>query len=118
MADLIKKFLGTPEKRASLMLLAGIMSFAAALLVAVTVLLYWQEAGLVMGRSLIVVVVVAALGIVLAMAAGIWSLSAINRFEGSNALKCTVGYLLDAGALAVIGAFLLIIRSFWISPGG
>ena len=118
MASFIKKFLGTPEKRAGLMLLGGILSFAAALLVALTVLTHWEEAGVIMGRSLTLVLIVAALGIVVAMADGNWSLSAINRFEGSNALKCTVGYLLDAGALAVIGGFLVILKYFLVRPGG
>lgn len=117
MADLIKKFLGTADKRASLMLLGGILSFAAALLVALAVLTHWVPGGVKMGRMLPITLLIAGGGIVVAMADGIWSLSAINRFEGSNALKCTVGYLLDAGALAVIGAFLVIMKSFLIPLG-
>lgn len=118
MAAFIKKLMATPESRSTLMLTGGILVFLDALGVAVLVMTHWKDTGVIMGRSLPVALVASAGGIALATACGIWSLAAVNRFEGKSSTKCTIGYLLDAAALAILGAFLLIIMSLRVSVGG
>ena len=92
------------------MLIGGFVSLLAALAVAVAVWQAWGSVGIILGpRRTIGVVVCSIIGGLLAISAGIWALTAVNRLSGSNATKCILGYLMDALALAIIGAFVIII---------
>ena len=109
MAMGIKKLFATDESRSNVMLISGIVSLLAALAVAVAIWQQWDEAGVMLGpRRLIGVIVCSVIGVLLACSTGIWALLAVNKLEGRNALKCTLGYLLDALALAIILAFVII----------
>ena len=105
----IKKLFATAESRSSIMLISGIVSLLAALAMAVAVWQRWDETGVRLGpKSLIGVIVCSVVGVLLAGSTGIWALLTVNKLEGRNATKCTAGYLLDALALAIIIAFVII----------
>ena len=109
MAMSIKKLFATAESRSRVMLISGLISLLAALAVAVAVWQSWSDIGVLLGpRRLIGVIVCSVVGILLAGSTGIWALIAVNQLSGPNALKCTIGYLLDALALAIIAAFVIV----------
>ena len=110
MAMGIKKWFATDESRSTVMLISGILSLLAALAMAVAIWQRWYDTGILLGlRSLIGVIVCSVVGVLLAASTGIWALTMVNRLTGRNALKCVLGYLLDASALAIIGAFVIIV---------
>ena len=109
MATRIKKLFATDESRSNVMFVSGIISLLAALAVAAAIWQAWSDVGVRMGpRRFPAVVIGSVIGILLACSSGIWALTAVNRLTGNNALKCVLGYLLDALALAIIGAFVVI----------
>ena len=109
MAMGIKKLFATAESRSSIMLISGIVSLLAALAVAVAVWQRWDDTGVVLGtRRIVGIVICSVVGLLLAGSTGIWALLTVNKLEGRNATKCTAGYLLDALALAIIIAFVII----------
>ena len=111
MAIDIKKLFATDESRTTVMLVGGIVSLLAALAVAVAVWQEWGSFGVVLGpKRFAGVVICSIIGILLAASSGIWALTAVDRLAGRNALKCVMGYLLDALALAIIVAFAIIIH--------
>ena len=116
MARGIKKFFSDPESSSTLILVGGIAPMVLALAVAGLIMTHWNEAGIVMGRSVIVTLVLAVVGVFVAVPNAIWALSRVNRLSGSNSVKCITGYLLNAGTLAIIGAFILILRAFYSAP--
>ena len=110
MAMGIKKLFATDESRSTVMLISGAVSLLAALAVAVAVWQSWKDIGVLLGpRRTAGVIICSVIGVLLAGSSGIWALTAINRLTGRNALKCVLGYLLDASALAIIVAFVIII---------
>ena len=109
MAINIKKLFATDESRSTVMLISGIVSLLAALAVAVVIWQRWQDIGVILGpRSFPAVVVCSVVGVLLAGSSGIWALMSVNRLSGPNAVKCIVGYLMDALALGIIAAFIII----------
>ena len=110
MAMGIKKLFATDESRSTVMLIGGVLSLLAALAVAVAVRQAWGSIGIQLGpKRTIGVVVCSVIGVLLAVYTGIWALTSVNRLSGSNAIKCVLGYLMDALALAIIVAFVIII---------
>lgn len=106
----IKQLFATDESRSTVMLVSGFVSLLAALAVAWAVWKAWGGIGVLMGpRRTAGVIICSIVGVLLAGSSGIWALTAVNRLSGRNALKCVLGYLLDASALAIIGAFVMII---------
>jgi len=109
MAMSIKKLFATGESRSSVMFISSIVSLLAALAVAVAIWQAWSDVGVLLGpKRLVGVIVCSVVGILLAGSTGIWALLAVNKLSGRAALKCTIGYLLDALALAIIVAFVII----------
>ncbi len=109
MATGIKKLFATDESRSMVMLISGAVSLLAALAVAVAVWQSWEDIGILLGpRRTVGVIICSVVGVLLAGSSGIWALTAVNRLTGRNALKCVLGYLLDASALAIILAFAII----------
>ena len=109
MAISIKNLFATAESRSSVMFISGIVSLLAALAVAVAVWQAWSDVGVLLGpKRLAGVVVCSVVGILLAGGTGIWALIAVDKLSGRDALKCTLGYLLDALALAIIIAFVIV----------
>ena len=105
----IKKLFATDESRSSVMFVSGVLSLLAALAVAAAIWQRWSDVGVLLGpRSFPAVVLGSVVGILLACSSGIWALTFVNRLSGHNAIKCILGYLLGALALAIIGAFLVI----------
>ena len=105
----IKKLFATDESRTTVMFACGVVSFLAALAVAWVVSRSWKDIGVLMGpRSMAGFIICSIVGVLLAGSSGIWSLTVVNRLTGRNALKCVLGYLLDASALAIIVAFVII----------
>ena len=102
----IKKLFATDESRTTIMLIGGVVSLLAALAMAVAIWQRWNDTGILLGpKSLIGVIVCSVVGVLLAVSTGIWALTAVNQLTGRNAMKCILGYLMDASALAIIGAF-------------
>ncbi len=109
MAMNIKKLFASPESSSSLMLIGGILSLLGSLVVATVVWLRWGEVGVIIGpRTRIGLVIVSIATIVLAVATGIWALRQINSLTGPSAVKCTIASLLNALALAILMAFLMV----------
>jgi len=112
MAMNIKKLLATDESRSTVIFAGGAVSLLAALAVAGAVWQAWGEIGIIMGpRRSVGVWICSLVGILVAASTGIWALTMVNRLSGSSAVKCILGYLLDASALAIIGTFLIILRN-------
>ena len=110
MAMNIKKLLATDESRSTVIFAGGAASLLAALAVAGAIWQAWGEIGIIMGpRRSAGVMLCALVGILLSVGTGIWALTMVNRLSGSSAVKCILGYLLDASALAIIGTFLVIL---------
>ena len=110
MAMSIKKLSTTDGSRSTVMLVCGVISFLIALAVAVMAWTVWHEVGVEMGPTRTLAVTVGSIvGVLLAGGTGIWALTAVNRFSGRDAIKCIAGYVLNAIALAIIGAFAIII---------
>ncbi len=109
MAMNIKKLFASPESRSSVMLVGGILSLLGSLAVAVFVWSRWGELGVVIGPNGWIGIVIVSVGTVaLAVASGIWALRKINNLSGSDSVKCTIGCVLDALALAVLMAFVMV----------
>ena len=109
MAKIIKKLFATDESRSTVMLISGLVSLLAALAVAVAVWQKWEDTGVTLGpRRFPAVVACSIFGILLACSSGIWALVSVNRLSGPNAVKCILGYLMDALALGIIAAFVII----------
>ena len=109
MAMNIKKLFATPESRCSLMLLGSVLSLLGSLAVATVIWQRWSEIGVRLGtRSLPTVIIVSIITTVLAVGTGIWALRQINSLTGPTAVKCAIAYLLDAVALAILMAFLIV----------
>ena len=109
MAMSIKKLFATDGSRSTVMLVCGVLSLLAALAVAAMVWTAWREVGVEMGPNRTLAVAVGSIvGVLLAGGTGIWALTAVNRLSGPDATKCIAGYVLNAIALAIIGAFALI----------
>ena len=109
MAMNIKKLFATPESRSSLMLIGGILSLLGSLVVATFVWRRWGELGVIIGsRGWIGVAIISIATIVLAVATGIWALHQINSLTGPRSIKCTIASLLNALALAILMAFLMV----------
>lgn len=109
MAINIKKFFATAESRSMVMLASGVLSLLAAVAVAVVIWQRWFDIGVVLRtKAFILVATGSAFVFIVAGTTGIWALTAINKLDGPNAVKFTVGYIMDAVALAVVIAFLMI----------
>ena len=109
MAMNIKKLFASPESSSSLMIVAGILSLLGSLAVAVFVCLRWNELGVIIGPNGWIGIVIVSVGTVaLAVASSIWALRQINNLSGSDSVKCTIGCVLDALALAVLMAFVMV----------
>ncbi len=105
----IKKSFTSPESASSLMILGGILSLLGALLVAVIIWQRWDEIGVHLGPSSLPVVIIGSIGtVLLAVASGIWGLYKINSLTGPSSVKCIVACLLNALALAVLMAFVIV----------
>ena len=91
------------------MLIGGIAALLGSLAVAAFVWRRWDELGVLIGprgwKALIPISLVAA---ALAVASGSWALYKINSLTGSTAVKCIVACLLDALALAILVAFVIV----------
>ena len=112
MAMNIKKLFATDASRSSAMLLGGVLSLAAAALIAGFVWRRWGELGVRIGpNGWIALIVVSLLSFALAAAVGIGALIHVNKLEGSSAFKCIVGFLLSAVAVGLLIGFLLIAHS-------
>ena len=106
MAMNIKKLFATLESRCSLVLVAGILSLLGSLVIAAFVWCRWTILGVIVGpRGWTGIVIISISTTALAAASGIWALRKINSLSGSNSVKCTIGCVLDALALAVLMAF-------------
>ena len=117
MAIDIKKSFTSPESSSSLMLLGGILSLLGSLVVAAFIWWRWDELGVIIGpRGWIGVAIVSIATIVLALATGIWALHQINSLTGPSAVKCTIASLLDALALAILMAFLMVAFFLKLAP--
>ena len=109
MAINIKKIFASDESRSTIMFFSGVLSLLAASAVAVAVWQVWVDIGVMLGpRRRAGVVICSIIGVLLACSSAIWALTVVNRLTGRNLLKCVLGYLLDAVALAVILAFVII----------
>ncbi len=109
MAMNIKKLFASPESRSSLMLIGGILSLLGSLVVATFVWRRWGELGVLLGpRGWIGLAIISIGTIVLALATGIWALHQINSLTGPSAVKCTIASLLNALALAILMAFVMV----------
>ena len=109
MAANFKKLFTTPKSSSSIMFLCGVFSFLASLAVAGAVWRGWKELGVDLGpKSLVGVIICSLVGFLLAIGSGLWALASVQKLEGRNALKCTIGYLLDAVALSLLMAFIAI----------
>ena len=112
MALNIKKLFATDESRSRAMLLGGLLSFIGASLIAGFIWRRWGELGVIIGpNGWVALTIVSLLSFALAAAVGIGALIHVNKLEGGNAFRCTLGYLLAAVAVALLMAFLLIARS-------
>ncbi len=91
------------------MILGGILSLLGALLVAVIIWQRWDETGVHLGPISLPIVIIGSIAtIVLAVASGIWGLCKINSLTGPSSVKCIVACLLDAIALAILMAFVIV----------
>ena len=109
MAMNTKKLFATPESRCFLMLIGGVLSLLGSLVVAAFIWRRWGEHGVILGPRGWASVVIVSLGTAaLAAAGGIWALRQINSLTGPTAVKCTVACLLDAVALAILMAFVIV----------
>ena len=109
MAMNIKKLSASPESSSSLMIVAGVLSLLGSLVVAVFVWRRWNELGVQIGTNGWIAIAINSVGTVaLAVASGIWALRKINSLSGSDSVKCIIGFMLDALALAVFMAFVMV----------
>ncbi len=109
MAMNIKKLFATLESRCSLVLVASILSLLGSLVIAAFVWRRWDELGVIVGPKGWAAIVIISVGtVVLTAVSGIWALREINTLSGSNSVKCTIGCVLDALALAVLMAFVMV----------
>jgi len=109
MAIDIKKSFTSPESSSSLMLLGGVLSLLGSLVVAAFVWWRWGELGVIIGpRGWIGLAIVSIGTIILALATGIWALREINSLSGPSSVKCTIAALIDAVAMAILMAFVMV----------
>ncbi len=109
MAIDIKKSFTSPESSSSLMLLGGILSLLGSLVVATFIWWRWDELGLLIGPTGWIGLAIVSIGtIILALATGLWALHQINSLSGPSSVKCTIACLLDALALAILMAFVMV----------
>ena len=109
MAIDIKESFTSPESSSSLMLIGGVLSVLGSLAVAAFVWRRWTELGVLLGlRGWAGIIIVSIVTTVLATGTGIWALHQINSLTGPSAVKCTIAYLLDALALAILMAFVMV----------
>ena len=117
MAMNIKKLFASPESRSSVMLVGGILSLLGSLVLATFVWLRWGELGVVLGpRGWLGLAIVSSGTIVLALGTGIWALREINSLTGPSSVKCTIAFLLDAVALAILMAFMMV--AYFLNAAG
>ncbi len=117
MAKSIKKLLAEPEYRCSVMVVCAAAAVLSSLAVAGFVWWRWDDLGVVIGPNGWLGIAVASLvTVVLACGSGIWALREMNKLRGRNSLKCTVCCLLDALALAILMAFVIVAQSLKIDP--
>ena len=117
MAANLKKLFTNPASSSSLMLLCGIVAVLGALAVSVVIFQRWDELGVRLGsKSLVGIILCSVVGFLLAGGSGIWALLSVDKLEGFNSLKCTVAFLLDAVALALLMAFIAI--AYYLRPVG
>ena len=91
------------------MLISGIIALLGSLAIAAFVWRRWDELGVTIGpRGWPAVIIISLVTTVLAVASGSWALYKINSLTGPSATKCTVACLIDALALAILMAFLLV----------
>lgn len=118
MARVNRQLFATDESRSTVILVSGSVSLLAALAAAAAVWQAWGDIGVVMGPNrTLAITVCEILGTLLAVSTGIWAVVLVNRLTGRNALKCVLGYFLDAVALAIIGACVLIVFYLGSKPG-
>ncbi len=116
MAMNIKKLFATPESRCSLMLIGAVLSLLGSLVVAAFIWRRWGELGVLIGPTgWTSVVIVSLLTTALAAASGIWALREIPSLTGPTAVKCAVACLLDAVAMAILMAFVIV--AFYLKAG-
>ncbi len=110
MAMNIKKLFASPESRSSVMLVGGILSLLGALVVAAFIWLRWDnELGVFLSPRGWAGIIIVSLGTtVLAVGTGIWALHQINSLSGPSSVKCTIAALIDAVALAILMAFVMV----------
>ncbi len=109
MAMNIKKLFASPESRSSVMLVGGILSLLGALVVATVIWQRWYELGVHLGTKSLPAVIIVSLGTtVLAVGTGIWALREINSLSGPSSVKCTIAALINAVALAILMAFVMV----------
>ncbi len=112
----IKKLLAEPESRCSVMVVCAGLAVLASLVLAGFIWWRWDDLGVLIGpNGWIGIAVMSLVVTVLACGSGIWALREINKLSGRNSLKCTVCYLLDALALAILLAF--VIAAFFLRIG-
>ena len=98
-----------PELSTSIMLIGGIIALLGSLAVAAVIWQRWDDLGVHLGpRSLPAVIISSLVTVILAVASGSWALYKINSLTGSTAVKCIVACLLDALALAILVAFVIV----------
>ena len=113
----LRKLFRNPESSSLVMLICGLLSVLASLAVAVVVWQRWDAGlGINLGpKALLAVIILSSLGLLLALASGIWALQSVEKLTGSNGLKCTIAYLLDAVAVAVLIGFIIV--TFFLRVG-
>ncbi len=91
------------------MLVGGIAALLGSSAVAVFVWRRWGELGVIIGpRGWTALIPISLVTAALAVASGSWALYKINSLTGSTAVKCIVACLLDALALALLMAFVIV----------
>ena len=111
MARRTKKPPISPESSTSMMLIGSIIALLGSLAVAAIIWQRWGDIGVHLGRtrSLPAVIIGSLVTVILAVASGSWALYKINSLTGPTAVKCTIACLIDALALAILIAFLMVI---------
>ena len=93
----------------TLMIVAGILSLLGSLVVAAFVWRRWGELGVMLGpRGWASVIIVSIGATALAVGSGIWALREINSLSGPSSVKSIIACLLDAVALAILMAFVIV----------
>ena len=110
MAKWTKKSSISTESSTSMMLIGGITSLLGSLVVAALIWQRWDDIGVHLGpKSLPAVIIGSLVTTILAVASGSWALYKINSLTGPTAVKCIIACLIDALALAILIAFLMVV---------